>query len=68
MSGDKIVNFKPKLDEKSEHWSRIARRAEMVRILARATREMRECGASPKDVAALLRTGAVDLERGDEPS
>lgn len=53
---DKIVNLGEKLRNKAAN-------VELRRRLSRTIREMRETGATPKQIASALREAAEDLDR-----
>ena len=69
---DKIVRLEPKLQAKSA--AAIARRRDVdrsagnFRIVSRAVREMRDGGASSKEIANTLRLIADELEAGRNPA
>ncbi len=68
MSDDKIISFEPKRKaraaDNADLQLRTKQSVERVRILSRAVRELRESGASTKEIARTLRMIADELEGG----
>ena len=67
MSEDKIIDLRKLLEAKAKPEQRISP-ADVLRTLARTIRELRESGATSKDIASALRMAANDLDRGNEPA
>jgi hypothetical protein len=66
VSDDKIISFelKARTAGTADQHRRAQQSAEDVRILSRAVREMRERGASKKEIAHTLRMIADELDDG----
>ena len=68
MSDNNVLSLEPKLkaraDTAAERRKTLDRSAEHFRMLARTVREMRQKGATSKEIVHTLRTIADELERG----
>ena len=67
MSEDKIIALRQLREAKTMPDQR-ASVAEILRTLARTIRELRQRGATSKDMAQALRMAANDLDHGNEPA
>jgi hypothetical protein len=67
MSEDrKVTSIMPKLEEKQDYFDHMDMKCDMCGILRRAIQEMRERGATSKDIAATLHHAVGELLE-DEP-
>ena len=67
MSEDKIIDLRQLLEAKAMPHQR-ASVADILRTLARTIRELRQSGATSKDMAQALRMAANDLDHGNDPA
>jgi len=69
MSDNNVLSLEPKLKAKAcaaaERRKAIDQSAEHFRMLTRTIREMREKGATSKEIVHTLRTIADELDNGD---